>query len=54
MQYLSRSKMLHRDVVTLLHSLLPWGKKYIAVVEDKNSPQSQTWQASMYMVSIPC
>lgn len=52
MQYLTRSKMFHKEVVTLLRSLFPGGKKYIAVVEDNNSHQSQTWQAPIHVVSI--
>lgn len=34
MQCLPRSKIFHREVVTLLHSLFPGEKKYIVVVED--------------------
>lgn len=55
MQYLTRSKMFHKEVVTLLCSVFPGGGGggyIIAVVEDKNSHQSETWQASIYVVSV--
>lgn len=51
------TNMFRRDMgYTAAFPFFPGGGKniYIAVVEDKISPQSQTWQASIYMISILC
>lgn len=55
MQCLSKSKMCPQGCGYTAAFPFSWGEKNTsAVVEDKISPQSQTWQASIYMVSILC